>query len=56
VRRVEVAGRPDAHVFELVGTGVEVAWVRPSSPGPPALVWNGAVLDARPQYTYAHRS
>ncbi|MGV9375992.1 hypothetical protein ACWDRB_09260 [Nonomuraea sp. NPDC003707] len=56
VRRVEVPERPDAHVFELVGTGVEVAWLRPSSPEPPALVWNGTVLDARPQFTYAHRS
>ncbi|MET9242702.1 hypothetical protein [Nonomuraea sp. NPDC003709] len=56
VRRVEVPERPDAHVFELVGTGVEVAWLRPSSPEPPTLVWNGTVLDARPQFTYAHRS
>ncbi|MEV4109785.1 hypothetical protein [Nonomuraea sp. NPDC049695] len=56
VRRVEVPGRPDAYVFELVGTGVEVAWQRSSPPGPPALVWNGTTLTSRPQFTYAHRS
>ncbi|MEV0231895.1 hypothetical protein [Nonomuraea sp. NPDC050786] len=56
VRRVEVPGRPHAYVFELVGTGVEAAWLRSSPPGQPALVWNGATLTFRPQFTYAQRS
>ncbi|GAA2209688.1 hypothetical protein GCM10009850_051470 [Nonomuraea monospora] len=46
VVRVEVPGRPDAHVYEFVGTGRHVGWVHGSEP----LSWRGTDLGARPVF------
>ncbi|WP_157555948.1 hypothetical protein [Nocardia acidivorans] len=52
VERIPVPDRPDAYIFDLVGTEWQVGWLRREYPAaePNPLVWNNTALGSRPSY------
>ncbi|MGF6883201.1 hypothetical protein ABIA39_005139 [Nocardia sp. GAS34] len=52
VERITVQDRPDAYIYDLVGTEWQVGWLRREDPTaePEPLVWNGTALSPRPIY------
>lgn len=55
VRRIPVPGRPDAYLFDLVGTEWQVAWLRPQDPAvePEPLICGNIKVGASPIYLRA---